>query len=127
MLLPHERAAALLQGTLPFVQMMGGGDVIELVQVKPLHVSAYIEGLQRRCEGPPSAQRQPELRIECPLINRRPRSSRNPRVRCSVANSATQECGDVAGTLRDRHDLDGTAFSAVNHKVSTDWPEQNRV
>jgi hypothetical protein len=46
---------------------------------------------------------------------------------CSLANSAIQECGDLAGTLYHRRDLDGTAFSAVNHEVCTDRPEQNGV
>lgn len=46
-----------------------------------------------------------------------------PCLRCSVANSAAQERGDVAGTLCYRHDLDGTPFSAVNHEVRADRPE----
>jgi hypothetical protein len=48
-------------------------------------------------------------------------------LRRSVVNSAAQECGDVAGTLCHRHDLDGTALSAVNHEVRADRPEQNRI
>jgi hypothetical protein len=44
----------------------------------------------------------------------------------SVANSAAQECGNIAGALSHRNDLRGVAFGAVNDEVRADGPEQNR-
>jgi hypothetical protein len=44
-----------------------------------------------------------------------------------VVDSAAQEGGNVTGTLRRRHDFDGTAFSAINNELRADGPEQNRV
>lgn len=46
---------------------------------------------------------------------------------CSMANSATQECRNVSGTLRHRHDLDGPAFCAIDDEVRSNRQEQNRV
>ena len=45
----------------------------------------------------------------------------------SVVDSTAQEGGDVAGTLRHRHDPDGPTFGAADDEVRADRPEQNRV